>query len=68
MKKLKIEAIYYTALYLRLSDDDGDVRESNSISNQRILLQGYMKGKPEFVIVKECVDDGYTGTNFAGVR
>ena len=40
MKKLKIEAIYYTALYLRLSDDDGDVRESNSISNQRILLQG----------------------------
>lgn len=64
MKKLKIEAIYYTALYLRLSDDDGDVRESNSISNQRILLQGYMKGKPEFVIVKECVDDGYTGTNF----
>lgn len=64
MEKRKTENIYYTALYLRLSDDDGEARESNSISNQRILLKGYLKGKPEFAIVKECVDDGYTGTNF----
>ncbi|MFR0985244.1 MAG: recombinase family protein [Frisingicoccus sp.] len=64
MKKQIIHTIYDTISYLRLSDDDGDNRESDSISNQRILLDGYMKGKPELVKVRECVDDGYTGTNF----
>lgn len=65
MKKQKFnEKIYYTVTYLRLSDDDGEHKESDSISNQRILLDGYLKGKTEFVKTKECVDDGYTGTNF----
>ena len=61
--------IYRVVLYLRLSSDDGDNRESDSISNQRILTNGYLKGRgSEFVVVEEFVDDGYTGTNFAGVR
>jgi len=64
MRKQTFDIIYYVITYLRLSDDDGDSRESDSISNQRILLDGHIKGKPEFVKVKECVDDGYTGTNF----
>lgn len=56
--------IYRVVVYLRLSADDGDNRESDSISNQRLLIHGYLEGKPEFTVVKECVDDGFTGTNF----
>lgn len=64
MKKQLIEKIYRVVIYLRLSSDDGDNRESDSISNQRILARSYVDGKPEFVVVKECVDDGFSGTNF----
>jgi len=56
--------IYNTALYTRLSDDDGDKKESDSIANQKKLIQEYLKDKPEFEIVDTYVDDGYTGTNF----
>lgn len=56
--------IYYTALYTRLSDDDGDKKESDSIANQKKLIQDYLKDKPEFEIIDTYVDDGYTGTNF----
>jgi len=56
--------IYYTALYTRLSDDDGDKKESDSISNQKKLIQEYLKDKTEFEIVDTYVDDGYTGINF----
>lgn len=68
MKNQTVQKIYRVVLYLRLSSDDGDNRESDSISNQRILINGYLKGKSEFVVVKEFVDDGYTGTNFVEVR
>ena len=64
MKNQILKKIYRVVLYLRLSSDDGDSRESDSISNQRILTRGYLDGKSEFVIVKEFVDDGFTGTNF----
>ena len=50
-------------MYLRLSKDDGIHRESNSISNQRELIQSYAK-KNEIEIVKEYTDDGYSGTNY----
>lgn len=64
MKKQIIEKIYRVVVYLRLSSDDGDSKESDSISNQRILICDYLNEKPEFTVVKECVDDGFTGTNF----
>lgn len=61
----KNNQIYYAIDYLRLSVDDGDKLESDSISNQRILIQGFRERHPdEFVHVEELVDDGYTGTNF----
>ncbi|GAA6410274.1 recombinase family protein [Blautia hominis] len=65
MKKQIIEKIYRVVVYLRLSSDDGDCQESDSISNQRILIYDYLNEKPEFSVVKECVDDGFTGTNFS---
>ena len=51
-----------TAVYCRLSVDDGEDRESMSISNQREMLTRYCK-ENGFVIVDVYADDGYTGTN-----
>ena len=50
-------------LYLRLSRDDDNPGESESIQNQRSLLQGYA-ARHGFAIVEEYVDDGWSGTRF----
>jgi len=52
-----------TALYCRLSREDGDEGESNSIGNQKKMLA--LKAK-ELGLgnIEYYVDDGYTGTNF----
>ena len=55
---------YRTALYLRLSREDGDKTESDSVANQRTLLEAYAADHPELCIVDEFVDDGYSGSNF----
>ena len=54
---------WHAALYLRLSRDDENQGESESISNQRKLLISYAK-EHRFSVVSEYVDDGYSGTNF----
>lgn len=53
-----------TGLYMRLSVEDNDKLESDSIKNQRELLRAYAESHPELEVVDEYVDDGYTGTNF----
>ncbi len=61
---------YTIAKYLRLSLEDGDLDEakdeSNSISNQRKLLDYYIEQHPDLSGAKilEFVDDGYSGTSF----
>ena len=52
-----------TALYCRLSNEDDLDGESNSIQNQRALLQKYSEDHG-FTNIHFFVDDGYTGTNF----
>ena len=52
-----------TALYCRLSQDDGREGESNSIVNQRSLLNEFAR-KNHFKNLQFFVDDGYSGTNF----
>ena len=52
-----------TALYCRLSRDDGSDKESNSIENQKLMLSRYAKEKG-FENTRFYVDDGFTGTNF----
>lgn len=61
--KTKKEPIGITALYCRLSRDDGMNGDSNSVANQKHLLSQKAKemGLPN---TKYYVDDGYTGTNF----
>lgn len=56
-----------TALYCRLSRDDGSEGESNSIANQKKLLSKYAK-EHGFGNTKFYVDDGFTGTDFVEVR
>ena len=51
------------ASYSRLSREDGDKMESDSIRNQKDLIADYAKQKG-INIVSEYVDDGYSGTNF----
>ena len=58
-----IETSYNVAIYMRLSKDDGDKEESESITNQRKILKTYIK-ENGYVLYDEYVDDGYTGTNF----
>ena len=58
----------YTILYGRLSQEDmqkrsGKEDDSNSIQNQRLLLEKYAADKG-FTNTRFIYDDGYTGTNF----
>ncbi len=56
--------VYYVACYARLSREDGDKPESDSIMNQQRIIQDYCTGHKEFIIKDHYADDGYTGTNF----
>lgn len=55
---------FRVGLYIRLSREDGDKEESSSVTNQREILKRYVSEQPNFFIVKEYVDDGWTGANF----
>lgn len=52
------------AIYLRLSSADGPEAESDSIQNQRSFLREWAQ-QHDVAIVREFVDDGHTGTDFA---
>lgn len=55
---------YKACIYARLSKDDGDKPESDSIGNQKALIRDFLKKHPEIQVVSEKVDDGYSGVNF----
>lgn len=52
-----------TALYIRLSVEDNKKR-GHSIENQKLVLENFLAGRPEFVVCNTYVDNGATGTNF----
>lgn len=56
--------LWRLALYIRLSREDGDKEESDSVGNQRELLQDFVKSSGEFETSGVYVDDGYSGTDF----
>ena len=49
---------YCADLYLRLSREDGDKAESDSIANQRELLMDYLSSHPEIRLHEVRTDDG----------
>lgn len=63
MSRKKQENQKITALYCRISLDDGGDNESMSISNQKIMLRDFAEKNGMFQY-EYYVDDGYTGRNF----
>ena len=59
---------WYASFYLRLSKEDGDKEESDSIRGQRELLRSYADNAPDITVVSERVDDGYSGASFVSLR
>lgn len=54
---------YNAAIYIRLSKEDGDKEESESVSNQKKILKSFAK-ENKYDVYDLYVDDGFTGTNF----
>ena len=59
---------WYIAIYVRLSKEDGDKLESDSIQNQKGIIEQhikYLQGQGEIIASVEIYsDDGYSGGNF----
>ena len=58
------EAIYKTAKYIRLSYSDDKSSESDSVVNQRKMLDSFIESQPEIEAICEYVDDGVSGVIF----
>ena len=56
--------IYRAALYIRLSREDGDKAESDSVVNQKRLLTDFAEAQPDIGSYRYYIDDGYSGANF----
>ena len=56
--------IYKAAKYIRLSYTDDKSNESDSVGNQRKLIEEFANHHPEIELVSERVDDGYSGVIF----
>ena len=55
---------YKVAGYVRLSKEDKIKDESNSITNQKDIINSYIKNNDEFELTDFYIDDGYSGTTF----
>lgn len=58
------EKIWNVAAYARLSREDGDKEESNSIGSQKEIIRAFVLNHPDMTIIQEYADDGYSGVNF----
>ena len=58
-----LEKKYNVAMYIRLSREDGDKQESESIGNQRDIITRFIK-ENNLECIAEYVDDGVSGTTF----
>lgn len=51
-------------IYIRLSQEDGDKEESNSVTSQREIIDYYLKNESGIELYDYYIDDGFTGTDF----
>ena len=56
--------VYQAAQYGRLSVEDGDDVERNSIGNQRKIATHFVSGRDDIEIVEHYFDNGYSGMNY----
>ena len=59
---------YKATAYIRLSYTDDHSGESDSVSNQRKLIENFVERNPDIEVVSEKIDDGYSGIIFVEVR
>lgn len=55
---------YKATAYIRLSYTDDHSSESDSVSNQRKLIENFVERNPDIEVVSEKIDDGYSGIIF----
>ena len=55
---------YQATAYIRLSYTDDRSSESDSVTNQRKLIENFIKRNPDIEIISEKIDDGYSGIIF----
>lgn len=55
---------YRAALYIRLSKEDGDKTESDSVVNQKKILTNFVNNQPDIELSEYYVDDGWSGASF----
>lgn len=60
----RIEKIWKACGYVRISHEDGDSEESNSVTGQKDLIHDYFSRHPELLECGMRVDDGFTGSSF----
>ncbi len=58
------EQRFRAALYIRLSREDGDREESDSVANQRAILTDFARGEESIADYELFIDDGWSGTDF----
>ena len=64
MHQVPCKVTYRALAYYRLSKEDKGKTVSDSIENQRMLIQEYVSKHDEIELVGEFYDDGYSGTNY----
>ncbi len=64
LKKDENSKLWRPALYIRLSREDGDKEESDSVANQQVLLEDFLSEQTDMTRPKIYKDDGWSGTNF----
>ena len=55
---------YNIGAYIRISNEEKDKLESNSINNQRVLINEYIAKHQDLNLIDYYIDDGYSGTSF----
>ncbi|WP_407383926.1 recombinase family protein [Ruminococcus sp.] len=63
-QSVSITKTYRAALYIRLSKEDGDKVESDSVVNQKKILTGFVNSQPDIELRAYYVDDGWSGASF----
>jgi DNA invertase Pin-like site-specific DNA recombinase len=63
-EQLGATIIYKASKYIRLSYTDDKENESDSVANQRKLLDSFIESRPDIEAVSERVDDGVSGVIF----
>ena len=64
LSKNSTVANWLVGIYTRRSFDDNEDKESNTITNQKEMINSFISKENNMTIVDYYVDDGYTGTTF----